>query len=206
MLTDEELTTLDFYNNTAGQWASTLSESFWQAQYDSLQKHLPKGKILDLGCGYGRDSYHLSEIGYQVVGVDISTEMVKLASVRVPKARFFVQSFYELDFPPQFFDAFWAANTLHHIPRKNLPDVLEKVKKVTKDGAVGFISVKEGVGEQMKEWRNSGKERYFIYYHQDEFAKILTDNDFKILEAAKLPPQNERQDGTFLLYFVQKTN
>ena len=48
-----------------------------------------KGKILDLGCGTGLPyARHLVEKGFDVLGVDFSEEMVKIASKNVPEASF----------------------------------------------------------------------------------------------------------------------
>ena len=48
--------------------------------------------------------------------------------------------------------------------------------------------MKEGSGERMVEWRKSGYERYFIYYQQEEFAEILKNSGFEVIETSKKPP------------------
>lgn len=54
MLTDEEQTTLETYNNIAPQWVSkTYILDFWLEEYKTFQSFLPEGKIIDLGCGGG---------------------------------------------------------------------------------------------------------------------------------------------------------
>jgi len=203
MLSKEEEITRDAYNNIAGDWASTLSEDFWQEHYQRFLKYLPSGKVVDLGCGNGRDSYWLAKMGYDVVGVDISQEMIRLSAAKNPGLKFYVKSFYELDFPKKSFDGFWAANSLLHIPRKNLGTVLKNIKFILRPGAVGFISIKEGNGEKLSEWRQSGQKRYFIYYQQDDFAEILRRSGFEILAMFKKPPVNGNQDVTFLIFYVK---
>jgi SAM-dependent methyltransferase len=203
MLSKEEQTTRKSYNGMASAWASTLSEDFWKQHYKKFKKFLSSGKIVDLGCGNGRDAYWLSNMGYKVVGVDISKEMVRLSKVKNPELEFFVKSFYELDFAKKSFEGFWAANSLLHIPKRNIAGVLKNIAFILKSGAIGFISLKEGNGEKMTEWRQSGYKRYFIYYRQDEFAKILKQNGFEILTMQKKSPANNNQDGTFLIFYVK---
>jgi SAM-dependent methyltransferase len=58
------------------------------------------GPIVDLGCGSGIWARHLTDAGYQVIGVDISAAMIGLARQRAPDAVFQVGSIREFVFPP----------------------------------------------------------------------------------------------------------
>jgi SAM-dependent methyltransferase len=58
------------------------------------------GTIVDLGCGSGIWARHLTDAGYQVVGVDISAAMIDLARKRAPDAGFQVGSVHQFAFPP----------------------------------------------------------------------------------------------------------
>ena len=54
-----------------------------------LRRHgVPNGLVVDLGCGSGRFAAALGEAGYQVLGVDLSPAMIRLAKKRAPGARF----------------------------------------------------------------------------------------------------------------------
>ena len=52
------------------------TEELFGEPYDELidffKDYEPKGKILDLGCGQGRDSISLARLGYKVTGIDKS--------------------------------------------------------------------------------------------------------------------------------------
>lgn len=205
MLSAEEQVTLNTYNKIASAWSFTRRDDFWQDQYGKFQKYLPSGKIIDLGCGSGRDSLWFLGNGYYYVGVDISKAMIKLASAKNPKALFLNQSFYDLNFPPQSFDGFWSACSLLHIPKTKIKLILQKIKALLKPGGVGFIAIKAGVGEKMVEWQQSGQKRHFVYYLQDEFAEILRGAGFKILEMSKRPPKDKNQQDTFLTFYVKLT-
>lgn len=58
------------------------------------------GRVVDLGCGSGIWGSELVAAGYDVLGVDISAAMIRLARQRVPRAKFRVNSYLAADLPP----------------------------------------------------------------------------------------------------------
>ncbi|MCQ4349644.1 MAG: class I SAM-dependent methyltransferase [Sulfolobales archaeon] len=61
----------------------------WAEWLDSLAKKTSSGRdVLDVPCGIGRISHSLSELGYNVVGVDISERLLEVAKARSPKVTF----------------------------------------------------------------------------------------------------------------------
>lgn len=61
---------------------------------------VPRGRVVDLGCGSGVWAERLVQAGYKVLGVDISPGMIALARERVPTAEFACASFHDVDLPP----------------------------------------------------------------------------------------------------------
>lgn len=57
------------------------------------------GRIVDLGCGGGILARALVDAGHEVLGIDISSEMIRLARKRVPEASFRIASFTEAEIP-----------------------------------------------------------------------------------------------------------
>ncbi|MDY6784095.1 MAG: class I SAM-dependent methyltransferase [Cyanobacteriota bacterium] len=80
------------YGNHARQSAAAILD-IW------AENRLPKGLIVELGCGTGLSSLAFAEAGYDVLGVDISQSAIAIARTRVPKADFRVQSLFEVDIP-----------------------------------------------------------------------------------------------------------
>ncbi|MDE2311727.1 MAG: class I SAM-dependent methyltransferase [Patescibacteria group bacterium] len=204
MLSPAEKENLETYNKIAAAWTKLRADDFWLPELEKFRGYLPAGKVLDLGCGSGRDSHWLLKFGFEVWGVDFSEEQIRLARAKNPAARYFVQNFYELDLPAESFDGLWAANSLLHVPKQNVAAVLQKVKAVLKPKAVAFISMKEGRGQQMEEWHHSGHKRFFVYYQQDEFGDILQNSGFTVLEKYKFSKRTSYQKDSFLIYFVRR--
>ncbi|MEM7552912.1 MAG: class I SAM-dependent methyltransferase [Cyanobacteria bacterium P01_A01_bin.84] len=66
-----------------------------------LQKYqIPKGLIVELGCGSGLSAQEFIKASYQVWGVDISEEMINIAKTRVQDAEFVVSSVFDVEIPP----------------------------------------------------------------------------------------------------------
>ncbi len=64
-----------------------------------LQQNLTSGLVLDLGCGSGIWAKHLTQAGYDVLGVDLSPAMIRLARNVAPLAKFKVESLLRLKLP-----------------------------------------------------------------------------------------------------------
>lgn len=139
---------------------------------------LPKGKVLEIGSGSGKDAAALVTMGYDYTGTDASAELLKIAKKRNPQATFRQVSVYDLDFPPHQFDGFWTTATLLHIPKGRIDEALQRIKTQVKSGGVGFITMKAGDGEKT----DPKTGRWFAYYSKEEFQQVLERNSYEVIE------------------------
>ena len=73
--------TIEYYNQNADMFAQGTRLVDFTIVQERLRKMLPVGsRILDFGCGSGRDPKYFLEKGYQVAATDGSSELCKLAS------------------------------------------------------------------------------------------------------------------------------
>lgn len=202
-LTPEEQLTLASYNAVAREWAASHSTtSFWKEELDVFKKYLPVGRVLEIGCREGRDAQILSTAGFDYVGTDISERLLEEARKRNPNLSFHQQSIYELEFPENYFDGFWASAVLLHIPRPRLPLALNTLHNVIRPNGIGFISIKQGQWEAILSEVQSGTKiaRFFVYYSEDEFSRILSANGYSVLEVSTKPMSPKT---TWLNFFVK---
>ena len=76
------MNTLDYYNKNSEEYFNSTLNVDMTNTYKPFLKLVPKGgKILDLGCGSGRDSMNFMKLGYEVTAVDGAKELAKKASV-----------------------------------------------------------------------------------------------------------------------------
>jgi 2-polyprenyl-3-methyl-5-hydroxy-6-metoxy-1,4-benzoquinol methylase len=142
--------------------------------YDRFLKYVrPKGRILDIGCGSGRDLKALHDRGFEAVGIDASLSLAKLAA-EFSGVTCLPMRFEDLQFEHPF-DAAWACASLVHIPKGKLVSVLRRLHKTLIGGGILFVSVKVGKGEHLL---RDG--RFFAYYTRGEFEQFLTKAGFAI--------------------------
>ncbi len=82
------------------QGFSDLAENAVAIILKTLQNnHKQQGKVIDLGCGSGITAQKLSGLGYDVIGVDLSPDLIAIARQRVPEVQFYTESLFTFSFP-----------------------------------------------------------------------------------------------------------
>ena len=158
--------TLDYYNRNVQRFTGETLEVEFSNIQDSFLSQLPPGSlILDFGCGSGRDSRYFLQKGYQVEACDGSEEMVKAASQNagIPVKKMLFSELDEIDR----YDGIFACASILHVPSKELPDIITRMKKAVKTGGILYISFKYGTFEGI---RNG---RYFTDRTEESLQAIL---------------------------------
>ena len=108
-----------------------------------------KVTLLDLGCGFGRDTKHFVDMGHYVLGIDYSYEMLNHAKSIAPKAHYLNMDIRQLKnvLVDQSLDGVWANASLLHLPKCDVLDVLKGMFIALKVGGVLFVSFKVRNGD-----------------------------------------------------------
>ena len=169
--------TLDYYNdNSDVYFTSTVNIDMTNTYKDFLKLIPENGKILDLGCGSGRDSKEFINRGYKVTAVDGSEKLAKEAS-KLIKQKVIISTFQELKLKEKF-DGIWACASLLHINRDELKIVLRKLYENLKDDGIFYMSFKYGDKEYIDD-----KNRYFNCYTDEGISKFINENtEFSIID------------------------
>ncbi len=131
-----------------------------------------KSSLLEIGAGPGRDAQFFRDNGLEVVCTDLSPEMVRLCRAKGLTAH--VMDFQELDFPPATFDTVFALNCLLHVPKAELPRVLESIRTVLKPGGLFYLGVWGGndFEGQLPDDHYEPK-RFFSFYTDSDIRRIV---------------------------------
>lgn len=163
----------NYYNNNAKAFFEGTAYVDMSMQYKDFLVSIPKGGfILDAGCGSGRDSLFFKNLGYQVVAMDGSIEMCKLASEHIGQ-EVVHKRFQEVDFK-ETFDGIWAAASLLHVPSSEIEMVLGRLKDSLKPSGVFYASFKYG------DFEGERNGRYFHDLTEDTAKALFTKVGFTV--------------------------
>lgn len=139
-----------------------------------------KRNLLDLGSGPGKQGKIFKDKGIDVTCIDISEEMVKACRERGLKS--YVIDFYNLSFEKETFDAAWAMNTLLHVPKNSINEVLQNIKKILKTNGIFYLGLYGGYDFEGI-WEDDFYEpkRFFAFYN-DKKVKEIVSKYFDIIE------------------------
>jgi ubiquinone/menaquinone biosynthesis C-methylase UbiE len=157
MITDRRAQTVEAAYDALGarfaEWTARIEGEPLDRFLDELVSRVDKGaQVLELGCGDGRTTERLAE-RFDVVGVDISSEQLRLAHAALPETTFIHADLMELDFPRSSFEAITAFYVFMHIPRDDHPELLRRIHLWLKPGGV-FIAPMSTVGgpDRVESW------------------------------------------------------
>lgn len=157
----------DFFRNTIDVDMTEI--------YNEFTSLLPeKAKIIDIGCGAGRDILYFKKLGYNIIGVDNSPEIVRLAS-KYTKENIILQDFTKLDYREEF-DGIWACASLLHFNKTKLISVIEKIIEYIRKSGIIYTSFKYGDFEGV---RNG---RYFSDFTEKSFSTLVLKSKIQIIK------------------------
>jgi tellurite methyltransferase len=131
----------DFYEDKY-----STEESYWGRRPSSIARILfrmyppaEQQKLLDVGCGEGRDSIFFAQNGYEVAGFDMSSEGVRKSSARAHDLGLSIEFFkanileYRLQ---ESYDVVFSSGALHYIPTALREEILGNYKNFTTKGGL----------------------------------------------------------------------
>ena len=158
--------TIEYYNQNADMFAQGTRLVDFTVVQERFDKMLPAGsRILDFGCGSGRDTKYFLEKGYRVEATDGSAELCKLASafagIEVKE-----MLFQDLDVSGKY-EGIWACSSILHLSKRELLPVIRKMCDALKDNGVIYTSFKYG------DFEGERNGRYFTDFTEDTFDKFI---------------------------------
>jgi len=134
------------YNEKAKEWAEhlrtgkNLAHEYLEkpAMYKKLP-NLKNKKILCVGCGSGEECDYLNKRGAkEIIGIDLSKELIKIARESYPNLKFEVMNMEEMNFSKGYFDFIYSSLAMHYV--KDWAGVLKKIKNFLKKDGVFIFS------------------------------------------------------------------
>jgi len=207
------------WNNIAKPWKTYRSNKI-QIVEEFLENK--KGKIIDLGCGAGRNMIPSPKIDYY--GVDFSEEQIRQAKKYIKNnninAKLFKSKLNKLpeEFKNKMFDYGLFMASLHCIETKEERlSALKELHRILKPNSEALISVWNSEDKRFDSVNNSGDiymswrennipyMRYYYLYKKEEITKLLNFAGFEILQIYE-PREKDRFSRKNWIFRVKKSN
>lgn len=192
--------TLDFYNQNAKSFAEGTTFVDFKETQNKFINVLCGKRVLDFGCGAGRDSKYFVEAGLDVVAIDGSAELCQIAEryAGIPVQQMLFQELNEQNR----YDGIWACSSILHLTKKELKSVFKKMLDALTDNGIIYTSFKYG------EFEGERNGRYFTDFTYESFCEFIRDMKGIAIEeywyTGDVRPG--REDQKWLNLLLRKTN
>ena len=122
-------------------------------------------RVLEIGCGNGRDAAEIVKHTAHYIGMDIAEELLKIARTNMPTATFVLGDIETYAFPATL-DVIFAFASLLHSPQEQVLDVLRHAHAALVDGGIFYISLKEGEYREHTKHEAYGPRTFYYYTPQ----------------------------------------
>lgn len=191
----------DWYRDVVASY-DTIAEEYAGHYFDELSRKpfdcnlltrfsqlTPEGLTCDIGCGPGHIARFLSDLGLDVLGVDISQAMVEVARRLNPGLVFERGDMLCLQFPDNTFAGIAAFYSVIHIERSRLPQALEELFRVLEPGGRLLASFHVGEGEiHREEFLGRNVSFHASFFGIEEMSADLVEAGFLIEETFNRAP------------------
>ncbi len=171
--------TIEHYTVRAVEFREGTRDHDVKQNIEALLRHIlgtPPFRVLDFGCGPGRDLAALRALGHVPIGLEGSPPLAAMAREQ-GGCEVWEQDFLALNIPSAFFDGVFANASLFHVPCQELPRVLGEIRAALKPDGVLFASNPRGNNQEG--WSGG---RYGVYHDLESWRAFLETAGFAELE------------------------
>ena len=192
--------TIDYYNANAEQYyQSTVDVDFEQLRKKFVSYLPERARIIDIGCGSGRDVKAFCDMGYQAIGLDASEKLARIARKQLGIEVIVADMATWIADEP--FDGIWCCASLLHLNESDAELFFDNLQHNLKSGGILFLSVKEGIQTGFDE-----KGRFMQNYTEAELREKIKRAGLGIIKMERTVDKLGRDDFAWLNAFVRMLN
>jgi 2-polyprenyl-3-methyl-5-hydroxy-6-metoxy-1,4-benzoquinol methylase len=212
---------MDKYEETFETWdkvAYLYQEKFmdldlYNETYDFICNSILKdnARILDVGCGPGNITKYLlsKRPDFDILGIDISPNMIKLAKKNNPTARFNVLDIRNSNQIQSSFDGIICGFCLPYLSQNDCKNLIISCSNLLNENGLLYISFIEGDPEKSDfKTSSTGNRTYFYFHDLIELKNQLSKSGFTeqfILKTEYKKSENEKELHTILIVKKQSS-
>ena len=168
--------TARFYEREAASYAKQTLAANLSELHNRFSRMLPdSARILDVGCGAGRDLKVFRLRGFHVVGLEPSAALAAIAREH-SDCEVQVEKVEDMNYAGKF-DGVWACASLLHLPKERFPSSLARIHRALKIGGIFFLSMQLGEGDEV-----AADNRYFARYDSASLNLATSTAGFELLD------------------------
>lgn len=176
--------TLETYNRSAKELSKYFKGIGARVKHIELALELAgkndgSAKVLELGCGDGRDAVEIIKRCRSYTGIDYSSGLIGLAKELLPSVDFRVVEMQNFDYPYRTYDVVYAFASILHIDKASLRDLMKSVARSLKVGGIFYISTKHA-DHYKKEWKEDEHGRRLFYFYSPKLIAHLAEEHFEV--------------------------
>lgn len=180
--------TIEAYNQNATYIASVFNkldertkvEEDISKAFSYIKRTNPR--VVELGCGNGRDASIILNYTNDYLGMDASSGMIEIAQKQTPAAKFQIADFDNFEFPTSV-DIVFALASLVHANKDTFQSILAKAHQALNPEGILLLSLKEGPYQEVTKNDEFGVRTFYLYSTKD--VERLISGKFTILEKEK---------------------
>lgn len=199
------------YDSVAEHYATEFFEELKRKPFDCqlldefADRVRGEGVVCELGCGPGQVARYLKDRGVNMRGIDLSPEMVKVASRLNPDIPFAQGDMLALDLPDDSLAAVVLFYSIIHIKRDDVTSALREMHRVLRPGGTVFLSFHGGEGELHRdEWYGQTVSIDFRLFQPDEMVRYLEAAGFENIKIMEREPYEFEHPTKRIYMFASK--
>lgn len=200
---------LKYYNNYKKSFSTLLSNFSLSRLINNIKKYKKMGRLLDIGYGDGSFLYKVKNEGFEVFGLDVSSEAFKIVNEKMGFNRnIFNCELEDCKFPDNYFDVITLFHVLEHLPDPK--KTLYEIEKIIKNDGILIVSVPNidsFIFKVFKRfWFSLDVPRHYYHFSIDTISKILKLTGFEIIKIGYAPVNFPLDPLKSLIFFLKGKN
>ncbi len=173
---------------------------------DRLAASVPAGGIIcDMGCGPGQVARYLHDCGAEVIGVDLSAQMIEQARELNPGIKFTQGNMLALKVADETWAGIAAFYSIIHIPREDVMTALHELKRVLQPGGLLLVAFHLGTEVlHLDEWWEQPVSADFVFFQAPEMQAYLQAAGFLIEDLIERPPYPNVEHQSHRAYILAR--
>jgi ubiquinone/menaquinone biosynthesis C-methylase UbiE len=199
------------YNKASDAYASGFYYELYSKHLDVKLLDLfcervnPNKPICEVGCGPGEISTYLKYKGLELLGIDISEDMIKLAKKLNPHIDFRVGNVYSLEFPDNYFSGLLAPFLFVNYEVEEIKPAFLEIKRVLEPNGLFYLSFHQGSDRiHVDEFLAERNPLDFIFLNVDDIEGLLLECGFEIIEWIIRSSYKEGEHANKRAYFFAR--